>query len=274
MEEAELAKHWLNASIMKAPGGSSLSIEMPITLTVYDVTSDESALAVGSASLLVSAVDRASETVWVHELVQIVNDTDVAYVPGPSPMSLLRFGLPPGALDLQVDTTLLGADVLQVDRGFSLTAGVPRGSHDVMFAYRFPYHGTEAALEKTLWYGAQSVRVLAPTELVEIAVEGFGAPDVVTIGERGYTVYEGFGLARGVRLAVRLSGLPEASIGERVDSRLRRVPLQYAAPAGLGVVMALTIATVLWRRRSSRALQRVTVTGAIDRGGEGSSPPV
>ena len=221
----------------------------PITLTVYDAASDESMLAIGSASLLVSAVEQASETIWVLEIVQVVNDTDVAYVPGPSPMSLLRFGLPPGALDLQVDTSLLGADVLQVDRGFALTAGVPPGSHDVMFAYRFPYRGTEATFEKTLRYGAQSVRVLAASGLVNITVEGLGEPGLVAIGEHEYTVYEAAGLPRGARLNLSLTDLPEASFGERLASRLRQVPLQYTAPAGLGIMMALVVGAVLWRRR-------------------------
>ena len=225
----------------------------PITLTVYDAASDDSVVAVESASMLVSSADRASETVWVLEIVHLVNDTDVAYAPGPEPMSLLRFGLPAGARDLQVDTTLVGADVLQVDRGFALTAGVPPGSHEVMFAYRFPYQGAEATFTKTLRYGAGTVRVLAPMTLVELAVEGLGEPGVATIGEREYRVYEGGGLARGAQLSVRLEGLPQASLGERLGARLGDLPLEYAGPAGLGVMTVLVVATVLWRRRGMRA---------------------
>ena len=226
----------------------------PVSLTVYDATSDDSLLQVGASSLLISSVDGASETVWALEIVQVLNESDLAYIPGPDPMSLLRFGLPKGARELQVDTSLLAADVLQVDRGFALTAAVPPGQHDVMFAYNFPYSGDETFFDKTLRYGASNVRVLAPVELADLAVDGLDGQRV-SIGGREYTVYEGDDVPRGAVLSVALGGLPRASLSDRVGQRLKSLRLEYLAPAALGVILAAILGFAVWRRRGVAAAE-------------------
>ena len=66
---------------------------------------------------------------YALEIVNVVNIGDRTYVPGPEPMNLLRFGLPAGSSELQIDTQLIAADALQVDRGFALTANVPPVEH-------------------------------------------------------------------------------------------------------------------------------------------------
>ena len=224
----------------------------PVSLTAYEAVTDETALSVSKASLLLAQVDTVGQMLYALEIVNIKNDTDRTYVPGAEPMSLLRFGLPAAARDLQVDTLLMGADVLQVDRGFALTAPVPPGEHEVMFSYRFPYTGSGAVLSRSLPYGAESVRVLAPYGLVAVASEQLDGPEIVTIGDISYALLRGSDMSRGSRISVELAGLPQASLGERVTGRLGDVRLEYAAPLALGSLMISLIGFTVWRRVATR----------------------
>lgn len=220
----------------------------PVTLTVYDATSDNGLLMGGMTSLLISDVDGPTETVWALEIVQIINESSLTYVPGPEPMNLLRFGLPPGAAELQVDTSIIGADFLQVDRGFALTAAVPPGEHNIMFAYNFPYSGNKASFVKTLRYGASHVRVLASVELAGLNVDGLQGGRVM-IGNREYNVYEIINVPRETTLSVVLSELPQASLIDLIGHRMKRLGFEYLAPIGLGVMLTAILGFSVWRRR-------------------------
>lgn len=223
-----------------------------VAITVYDSTSDDRVVSVSSASLLFASVDRAAQTIRALEIIRLANNTDLAYVPGDQPMQLLRFGLPPGAADLQLDTLLLGADFAQVDLGFALFASVPPGEHEIMFSYDFPYTGKEYTLEKSYRYGADTIRVLAPFETVAIRSDKLGPAESVTIGERPYQVMESSGIGRGERITVQIGGLPASTVVDRATGNLDGVRFEYAAPAALVALMAgLLVYGAFWRRRTS-----------------------
>lgn len=227
----------------------------PVILTVYDGTSDDGIVSAGSASLLLADADPSDQTIAALEIIKLVNRSDRAYVPGEGVMELLRFGLPPGASGLVLDTPLIGADYVQVDRGFALLASVPPGEHEVMFSYRFPYESSKFTLEKSYRYGADKVRILAPEEVVSISSASLGDPNPVTIGERAYQVVEAEGLTRGAAVSIDLDGLPMASAGQRIGNRLPDLRFEYAAPAALVVLMVgLLIYGAVWKNaRASRS---------------------
>ena len=230
----------------------------PVLITVYDATTDDAIVSVTSASLLFTEVNRASQTIVTLEIIRLLNDSDTAYVPGAEPMQLLRFGLPPGATNLQLDTLLIGADFAQVDLGFALFASVPPGEHEIMFSYEFPYTGDEITLEKSYRYGADTVRVLAPFETVAIRSDQLGPVESVTIGERPYQIIESSGIGRGERITVQIGGLPSATAGDRVSRRLDGVRFEYAAPAALVVLMVgLLVYGGFWKRRRSAVEESV-----------------
>ena len=236
-------------------------LTLPITITVYDASDDETLLEASSASLLFARVDRATQTLWALEIVKLVNDSDRTYIPGPGPMQLLRFGLPPDADDLTVDTALIGADVLQVDRGFAITAPVPPGEHEVMYAYSIPYDGTEMELTKSLPYGAAGLRILVPEEVGGLS--GPGEIERVTIGDRPYRLLTGTDLPRGAKVPYRVVSLPQASLGDRALQGLDWIRLEYAAVVGLGLVMASLIAYALVRRSPAESTERLRLVRVI-----------
>ena len=220
----------------------------PVALTVYESTSDDGVIRARSASILLAAADASDQTVAALEIVRLVNDTDTAYVPGEGVMELLRFGLPPGATGLTLDTRLIGADFIQVDRGFALLASVPPGEYDVMFSYRFPYESDEFTLSKTYRYGADSLRALAAEEVMSIESAELGEPKTERIGERQYRILEAEGFTRGAAVSIRLSGLPAPDAAQRVGASVEGIRFEYAAPAALALLMAgLLIYGAIWR---------------------------
>ena len=220
----------------------------PVVLTVYDGTSDDGVVSATSASLLLADADDSDQTLAALEIIRLANRSDRTYVPGEGVMELLRFGLPPGATDLVLDTALIGADYVQVDRGFALLASIPPGEHEVMFSYRFPYEASRFTLEKSYRYGADKVRILAPEEVVSITSASLGPPSPVTIGERQYQVVESEGLTRGASVSIDLDGLPMASAGQRVGDSLPDVKFEYAAPAALiALMVGLLIYGAVWK---------------------------
>lgn len=240
-------------------------LTLPVAVTVYDSSNDELLIEASSASLLFARIDRATQTLWALEIVKLVNDSDLTYIPGSGPMDLLRFGLPPNADNLTVDTALIGADVLQVDRGFAVVAPIPPGEHEVMYAYSFPYDGAELDLTKSLLYGAAGLRILVPEEVGGLS--GAGEIERVTIGDRPYSVLTGEDLPRGAKVPYRLVSLPQATIGDRALQGLDWIRPEYAAIVGLALVMASLIAYALVRRTpagSSERLRLVRVIASLD----------
>ena len=226
----------------------------PVTIEVYDAVYEQDVIRVGSASLLFADADRMTQTVSALEIIKVINDSAYTFVPGSGgPMSLLRFGLPPGAEGLQVDTRLIGADVVQVDRGFAVIGNVPPGEHDILYTYVFPYDGTETTFEKSFPFGADNLRLLSPDEVLTLASEEIGAPESVTIGERPYQLIETADIERGRRINVQLSGLPRTTLADRAQSAVTSARYEYVAPALLAVFLAALIPFAIIRHRSRRS---------------------
>lgn len=233
----------------------------PVELAVYESTSDDGVISARSASILLAAADASDQTVAALEIIRLVNGGDTAYVPGEGVMELLRFGLPPGATDLALDTRLIGADFIQVDRGFALLASVPPGEYDVMFSYRFPYETDEFTLSKTYRYGADSLRALAAEEVLSIESAELGEPKSERIGERDYRILEADGFTRGASVSIRLSGLPTPDAADRAGAFLDGARFEYAAPAALALLMAaLLVYGAIWRGGAKSAAGRDSET--------------
>ena len=220
----------------------------PIELTIYEGTDDESVISAPVVSLLLAEVDADSQTILGMEISRIMNSADQTYVPGPEPMKLLRFGLPQGTQGLQVDTDLIAANVIQVDRGFGLSTSVPPGEHEVMFSYDFPYSNETLELSKSFPYGADQFRILVPTEGIEIDGEAFGQPEAVSVGGLQYLLFTADDIPRGERIALELRGLPQVGTIDRLGNSLSDLRWELMAPALLALLMVILIAFAVRRR--------------------------
>ena len=212
---------------------------------------------------MITGADQATETVQILEIVRLANNSDMTYVPGPEPMQLLRFGLPPDAFDLQVDTGLQPAEVFQVDRGFAVSASVPPGEHEVLYSYSIPYTGGTLSFDKNFGYGAGQIRIVAPQAAMNFEVEPLGSPELLDIGGLPYHVLERSDVPRGTMTTFTFTGLPESTFGERVGRNLDNIRWELAAPVTLGVVLFGVVGfAVFWKTRFR------------DDGDEGEEPPL
>lgn len=226
--------------------GSDLNLSddmshLDVSLIVYEATGNDEIISVDSSSMLFADVDKSSQSISVFEIVRMRNESDYAYVPGPEPMDLIRFALPLNASDLRVDTQLIGADVIQVDKGFALVATVPPGYHQVMFSYQLPYSHTETVIDKRFTYGAELVRVLAPEGVMELLSDILNSPEIISVGGVPYQVIQGVDLPRGTSITLTLSQLSKMSIQDNVNQRLRMVRFEYIAPIALSMLMSFLI---------------------------------
>jgi len=240
----------------------------PVTLTVYDAITQDSVLSVPSVSMLVSQADKIDRLIWALEIYKISNSSDRTFIPGQEgPMSLLRFGLPEGAQDLQVDTSIAGAQLFTVDRGFAIDANIPPGEYEVMFAYTFPYEGDTASLTKTLWYGAGDMRVLLPQEIADLASPALGPQSQVEIGGRTYDLLQAQGFTRGETVSVEFTNLPVASSRERLVEAFRSLRMELVVPVAMGIFLAGLIVIVVMRSRRSKATPSAVPVEARARSG-------
>lgn len=235
-----------------------LSDIAPVTITVYEGTDDGAVLEAAAVSLVFGEVDRRTQTVSVFEIVNIRNASNRTYVPGPEPMKLLRFSLPPNSSGLQVQTDLLSADVLQVDKGFGLTSSVPPGDHEIRFAYRFPYMGSIASFAKSLPYGAGQLSVLLPESSMQLTSPNLGGAETVEVGGRPFRLLTGGEVPRGGEINFDLLGLPQPSFAERVARQVVAVPWHLAAPIAVGLVAASLVTYALFRRRRQEGAEEVS----------------
>ena len=191
-----------------------------VRLVVYEATSSLDDISIASNSLLVLGEERATRTLSFVELIQVVNDGDRVFLPNMAeggPMNFLRFPLPPAAANLEVQSKLPEGQVLQVDRGFTLTTPVPPGEYRVAFTYTVPYVGTRLDISRSFLRGAGTFRVLVSQEvgtLSSIAMTDIGD---TAIGETTYHVLELSGISPGSLMDITLEGLSKPSLVQRIQ---------------------------------------------------------
>jgi hypothetical protein len=223
-----------------------------VKIDVFDVTQENPGIYADSASFLLIGADKDSEYAYALEISEIVNPSNKAYQPLPSatsgPMNLVRFSLPAGATDLTAHLGMTDDEMIQVDRGFATTAVILPGTHEFMYAYRFPYSGGKAAFTKNLWYGAKQFTLLALENTGDLSVPSLKQGDTVDIQGQRFRMWSGSGLAAGATVQLDFSKLPEPAF---------RLPFHNTpgvAYGGMGIIGALAAfaALLLYQRRAAR----------------------
>jgi len=225
------------------------ALEEPVEMTVFEVTDNIGLLGVDSISVLFADVDKKLQRVTVLESVVLENYSDTTYVPGRDPMSIVRFSLPVDAADLSVSTSLLRADVFQVDVGFGVTSSIPPGKHEILYSYSFPYEKSPYTFEKRLLYGAEMFRVVWDSDLFDLAVASQSDVESVDLGTRAYKLSEIEQIGRGEEISIELLELPAASGFDRFSASVSNLPLQYAPPVIVAIVLLGIVPLVLFARR-------------------------
>ena len=241
----------------------------PVEIEVFDAVDSDDVVAGFNASVLFTNVDPMTRRVSIMEMITLINESRLTYVPAGGPMDLLRFGLPAGSDQLIVDTNLPGADWIQVDRGFALIASVPPGKHEVMYVYSVPYENSFLEYEKTWRYGTSSLRVVSEEDLVEFQTDLGVDYQSVEIGGIDYRVQEAPDIQRGLKTMFRLTDLPAPTFRQSLSQGYNAMRYEFVGPVSLAILLSVGGLYGTWRvvqiRRRSLADRRGWFPGSDER---------
>ena len=217
-----------------------------LEIQVYESIRSDELLKASLSSILINDVNVETKSISVLEIIKLVNDSDFTYVPGPAPMQLLRFSLPEGSYNLMIDSSLVTAEIFQVDKGFGMSATLPPGEHDIFFSYDIPYESDIYEISKNLRYGADILRVLSAVDLVDFGNTSHGTFEETVIGERKYYVLEDSGIEKGEELLITLKNLPIPSTAQRFSTTLKSIRWELTVPIALGIIVIFSAGIIIW----------------------------
>ena len=223
------------------------SVGTKIILSVYETTRDISTVRVGHHSLVLVNVNQRTQSATAVSFVRLTNDTDLTIVPdlenvGPGKFSFLRFSLPPKAANLDVQSSLVGGQIIPMGSGFALAAPILPGSHDISFSYEFTYHGTDLAYKHGLLQGADLFQILIPQSLSDVQVGLLDTTTPPSMSNESYLIWEITNLKPGQNQTVILFNLPNPNLIDRVIAGSSNPDTWLLAiPIGMGIILILLL---------------------------------
>jgi len=231
-----------------------------IQFRVYEPTQDLSVILVERHALVITDVDEAAQQIEAVEFISLANTSDRTLVPdlsrvGQGQFSFMRFSLPPRAASFDIQSDLVGGEVIPVGTGFGLTSPVTPGQHSLSFSFTFPYQGNSFAYQQNLLQGAVVYQVLIPQQLGQIEVGNLEAAPALDVDGSQYRVWQGQDFAAGQGLAVELTNLPQPSLLDRLGRSVTGTGFwMMAIPIMLGaVLLAALLYGGFWLRQPAIA---------------------
>ena len=241
--------------------GEQMFSNKPILIEVYNSTNDQNVLSVLNHSVFIGAIDKINMRIRVLEMQTLYNDSLSTYIPGDSPMSLVRFGLPLGFEKLSLDTVLKFSEVFEVNRGFALNTSVPPGEHEVLYSYDLNYNNTELFMGRSLQYSVESFRMMVPANIGELDFTGNGTKTVVDVDGKVYQLLEKKDLLSSDEITVNYRGLPEPSIYQRFTNLFSYKNFIIMAPLFLAISLFLIVVFSVWYYKYAYSNNQQNVDG-------------
>ncbi|MDE2941034.1 MAG: hypothetical protein OXP10_01620 [Chloroflexota bacterium] len=229
--------------------------EEPVSLMVYESTDSRDSISVSSHSLVVGGVDPDNQTIEMLELVGLENTGDRSFLADLSQaqvgqMAFLRFSLPQAVTDLDVQSSMRGGTILQVDRGFAMTTPVKPGEHEIAYSFRTTYSAGRLTFDHGLPFGAADFRVLLPEGLGRVSSDGLQEMEPLTLGDRTYQRLDGQDLPAGERVVLKFTDLPQPSLWARARTTATDDSfIVVSIPIALGAWLLALLGYVLLRSR-------------------------
>jgi hypothetical protein len=229
------------------PPASDVSATV-LKITVYEPTTSEDVLHIGSANWVVESIDTDNQQVVVLETVDLVNTVDRAYVgdhrgdpgsdtPGVLPRTL-RIYLPRGASDFHAVAGLDTSGLLPVAGGYVDTRPVLPGRHQIAYDYRIAYADGGMELRKSLPYPTQTLRVLVPNVGLQLRTDKLKAAGNIDLQGRQYVVLTADAVPPNTDVTLDALGFPAGLEGRLDPQTLQTVGL---AIVGIAVVAAIAL---------------------------------
>ena len=192
----------------------------PTELVVYDVMDSFEQLTVLDHSVVVTDADRVNQKLHILEAVKVENPGErTFFIPTntSNPMNLLRFSLPIGALDLEVESSSGGGHVIQIDLGFALTIPVPPGESEILFTYTAPYKNGIWEYRPAMIRGANTYRFMIKKGIGLLSKGAFAEQGEVNVGNEVYHLFQQENLDVGERLDINVSALPKLKFSDHLS---------------------------------------------------------
>jgi hypothetical protein len=224
--------------------------EKPLTVTVYETTTNDLNLRFDQQTMIVTEIDSESGFLRIIEDTTVLNNGNEAYIgtrDSSGQISTVRIPLPPFAFDVIPGIGFGANGFLVTQGGLADISPLLPGKRDLLYGYSIPYPATSVSLNRSYQYPIDVVRILIPVE-IESHANGMEFLDTVSIADRKYNAYISTNVMTGQSVGLSLTNLP-ASAGQKsrgLESTLK----WYALVIIAGVLLLLaTIAIYLQRKR-------------------------
>jgi hypothetical protein len=238
-----------------------------VDMIVYESTTSGEALKVRSHTLVVNAADPDNQLMNALELVGLENTGDRTFVPDitqAGQMDLLRFSLPTEVSDLDVQSSMRGGQILQVNLGFALTTPVPPGTYEIAYTFRSPYSSGKLTFDHALPFGADTFRVLLLDGLGEVTAYGLQEMGHLVLGERDYQHLEASDLEVGAKISLKFVDLPQPSLWQHWQDTVSGASfLTVVIPGTFGMALLALLAYVLIHKRNSSLITSICETAGL-----------
>ncbi len=196
--ELNSQQQWNNLKIEVYDKGTNLE---DIKVSEYSLMIPQNSLINGEVSVLV--------LITLENLGDKTFETDLSK-PNLSGFDLLRFSLPEGYSNLNVDSDLPPGNIMEIPTGFALSNPIPPGIHQIIFSYSHQLTNSKFSFELKLPFGADKVRILMNSPNGIIKGEGLEELEKVKIDQDFYTISEGTNYERNSSIKLELSSFSEA----------------------------------------------------------------
>jgi mono/diheme cytochrome c family protein len=236
------------ASFRPGAGSDGEPPVLDLPLPVYETTTDRTVLRVPQAHMFLEFDEPQQVTVGELYVFSNVSDRTLAGTSGDP----LRFSLPTGASELNVQGGQANDTFFHDERGFGVIWTVPpgEGTSQILFSYKLPYQGG-LSFDQPMDYPVDSFNLLVSDLNVSVTGDGLQNLGMQDFQGEQFQNYSQAALAPGDRLRFDLSGEPGSaaagSSGGAVSS-----PLASSGTAlGLGAlgVVLLAVGFYLFRRK-------------------------
>jgi hypothetical protein len=183
-------------------------------IVVYDTTTADDTIQLERLNLLVVGADQG--TLQLMQMGALVNTGDRTFVTAnPQDQAFARaikFGLPNGALAVQMQSGFNDQDVIGAIGGVQVTSPVTPGRHEFALSFQLPYNGSSADLTLQLPYATGLYSVYLPNSGLKLNPDGLTPGGAAQLGGQSYAMYSASNLPRAAKVGGQLSGLGGATL--------------------------------------------------------------
>jgi hypothetical protein len=195
-------------------------------INIYDTTTSDDGLQIERLNLLVLGAEQGM--LRMMEMGALVNTTDRTFVTAnPQDQAMARavkFALPKGALNVQMQTGFSDQDVIPGVGGVMVTAPLLPGRHEFALSFQVPYTDS-ADLTMQVPYQTGAYSVYLPDTGLRLETDGLTSAGSSNLGGQAYALNSATNVSKATLINSRLSGLGGGSTQGLATNQLAMISL-------------------------------------------------